>query len=156
MEAQGQRPLAHPLFATRGGYNKEATTSFSLSVSHALYNYSLQNINNNNIIFENVCPKSYLYIYDFRVIYTNVHTNRSDRSEPVLGSAGSLYLPSGGTCFPTALEGLAEAIVLLGKGILEGSYKESRVVLWPIEGENARYYFLDRLVGEVSKCESHP
>ena len=24
-----------------------------------------------------------------------------DQSEPVLGSAGSLYLPSGGTCFPT-------------------------------------------------------
>ena len=69
----------------------------SLSLSHALYNYSLQNINNN----KNVCPKSYLYIYDFRVIYINVHSNRSDRSEPVLVSAGSLYLPSGGTCFPT-------------------------------------------------------
>ena len=44
MGAQGQRPLAPPLFATRGGYNKEATTS--LSLSHALYNYSLPNINN--------------------------------------------------------------------------------------------------------------
>ena len=42
--------------------------------------------------YENVCPKSYLFIYDFRVIYTNVHTNRSDRSEPVLGSAGSLSI----------------------------------------------------------------
>ena len=86
----------------------EATTShthtlfLSLSLSrclctHALYNYIQQKCSTT----QNVCPKSYLYIYDFRVIYINVHSNRSDRSEPVLGSAGSLYLPSGGTCFPT-------------------------------------------------------
>ena len=52
-----------------------------------------------------MCPKSYLYIYDFRAIYINVHSNRLDRSGPVLSSAGSLHLPSGGTCFPTEPRG---------------------------------------------------
>ena len=45
MEAQGQRPLALPLFGTRGGYNGGNYLFFSLSLSlslsfsaHALYN----------------------------------------------------------------------------------------------------------------------
>ena len=91
---QRQRPFVF-FFTTRGGgYKMEATTS--LSLSHTLYNF----FTTFNTI-ESICPKSYLYIYDFRVIYINVHRNRSDRSEPVLRSAGSLYLLSGGTCFPT-------------------------------------------------------
>ena len=71
--------------------HKEATTSSSLSLSHSLYTTNFTTCNNNNNI-KSVCPKSYIYMYDFRVIYTNVHTNRSDRSEPVLGSAGSLSI----------------------------------------------------------------
>ena len=46
MGAQGQRTLAPPLFATRSGYNKEATTSFSLSLTHcttALFEISTTN-----------------------------------------------------------------------------------------------------------------
>ena len=34
-----------------------------------------------------------------------------DRSKPVLGSAGSLYLPSGGTCFPTDLNSDSDSFV---------------------------------------------
>ena len=37
----------------------------------------------------------------FRHIYICVFPIGQNRSEPVLRSAGSLYLPSGGTCFPT-------------------------------------------------------
>ena len=119
MGAQGQRPLAPPsLRHTRrlqpgGNY---LFLSLSLSLSHALYNCTLQNINNH--LIKNVRPKSNLYIYDFRVIYTNVHTNRSDRSESVLGSAGSLYPPSGGTCFPTLLSRAMYRMTLLVFGEL--------------------------------------
>ena len=77
MEAQGQRPLAPPPFATRGGYNGGNYLFLSLSLSlsrsnsaHALYNYFLQKYQQP---YENLCPKSYIYIYDFRTIYTNVH-----------------------------------------------------------------------------------
>ena len=35
-------------------------------------------------IIQSMCPKSYLYTYDFRAIYINVHSDRSDRSGPVL------------------------------------------------------------------------
>ena len=94
-KTQRQRPLVL-FFATRGGYKMEENDlSLSLYV-HTLCNY-LYKITTT----QSMCPKSYLYIYDFRDIYIYVHTNRSDRSEPDLGSAGSLYLPSGGTCFPT-------------------------------------------------------
>ena len=85
-----------------GGYRMEATTSLSLSLSVSLarsVQLTFSTISYNHT--RNVCPKSYLYIYDFRVFYINVHSNRLDRSGPVLSTAGSLHLPSGGTCFPT-------------------------------------------------------
>ena len=96
-------------FATCGGYKWRQlplclSLSLSLSISaRARYTTTLQMYQQLtlHIHAENVCPKSYLYIYDFWVIYTNVNTNRSDRSVPVLGSAGSLCLPSRGTCFLT-------------------------------------------------------
>ena len=49
-----------------------------------------------------MCPKSYLYIYDFSA-YLHMCPSQSveTESKPVLVSTGSLYLPSGGTCFPT-------------------------------------------------------
>ena len=96
MEAQGQRPLAPPLFATRGGYNGGNYLFLSLSLSHALplltrYTTNFTNVSTTTKV---LCPKSYLYIYDFRVIYMCVPTNRSDGSEldPVLP-----IFPSGGT-----------------------------------------------------------
>ena len=55
-----------------------------------------------------------------------------------------------------ALEGLAETIVLLWKGALQGTHRESRALLRPIEGEDARYDLLDCLVSKISKCESRP
>ena len=68
----------------------EATTSLSLSLSvsiHTRYTITYKKRINNVL-----CPKSYLYIYDFRVIYTCVPSNRSDGSEPGLRSSGSPYL----------------------------------------------------------------
>ena len=62
------------------------TFSLSFTLCTTLYKVIL------TTLFKSLCPKSYLYIYDFRVFYTNVHTNRSDWSEPVLGSAGSLSI----------------------------------------------------------------
>ena len=49
-------------FATRGGYNEEATTSLSLSLY--IVN-SIQYFNNNNNYIIIMRPKSYLYLYDF-------------------------------------------------------------------------------------------
>ena len=70
--------------------------SLSLSLVLSLYTRAIQLLTtrvqqpkiNTNVL----CPKSYLYIYDFRVIYTCVPSNRSDGSEPGLGSSGYPYL----------------------------------------------------------------
>ena len=89
--------------ATRGGYNEEATTSLSLSFSLSLcvsLAHSVQ-LTLQPRIFQSMCPKSYLYTYDFRAIYINIHSDWSDRSGPVLGWDSSLFLPSGGICFAT-------------------------------------------------------
>ena len=77
----------------------EATTSLSLSLTlshvvsiHTRYTTtsykSVATKKNYNVL----CPKSYLYIYDFRVFYTCVPSNWSDGSEPGLRSSGSPYL----------------------------------------------------------------
>ena len=98
---QRQRPLVL-FFATRGGYNGGNYLTHTLSFTLSLYTRAIQltftKYQQHN---ENVCPKSYLYIYDFRVIYISVLPNRSDGSEPGLLPSGSPKLPSGGTCFPT-------------------------------------------------------
>ena len=83
----------------------EATTSHthSLSLSRCLCTHALYNLltTKTTTLHNVLCPKSYLYIYDFWVIYTCVPSNQSDGSEPGLRSSGSPKLPSGGTCFPT-------------------------------------------------------
>ena len=72
--------------------------SLSHTLSHAVSIHT-RCTTTNYLTTHILCPKSYLYIYDFRVIYMFVLSNWSDRSVPVLGSTGSLCLPSGGTCF---------------------------------------------------------
>ena len=72
----------------------EATTSLSLSLSlsHAISIHTRYTTNfTNATTYSNntLCPKSYLYIYDFRVIYISVLPNRSDGSELGLRSSGS-------------------------------------------------------------------
>ena len=73
----------------------EATTSHSLSVSiHTLYTTNLQKC---STTLQNVCPKSYLYIYDFRVIYTcvpfqSIGSNQSGRIST--GSSVIRFTPS--------------------------------------------------------------
>ena len=85
VDTQRQRLLVL-FFAIRGGYKMEATTSLSLS----LYTHVIYKCNNIQLLsHKNVCPKSYLYIYDFRVIYICVPTNRSDGSKLGLRSFGS-------------------------------------------------------------------
>ena len=92
-----------------GGNDLSLSLSASLSLTHALlhalYNSLYKYVTTTTSYTYSMCPKSYLYIYDFRAIYINVHSNRLDRSGPVLSSAGSLHLPSGGTCFPTEPRG---------------------------------------------------
>ena len=70
----------------------EATTSHSLFLSHTLYTpsrclctltYKGVQLTTNN----SVSPKSYLYIYDFRVIYICVPSNRSGR----IGTGSSVF-----------------------------------------------------------------
>ena len=78
-------------FATRGGYNEEATTSLSLSLSLSVQLTLYKNINN---LIESICPKSYLYLYDFSAF---LHMCPSqNRSEPVL----CIFHPEGHV-FPT-------------------------------------------------------
>ena len=92
--------LLHPLSSPHAAVTMEATTSLSLSLSfslHTLYNYFTKVIQQH---FKVLCPKSYLYIYDFRVIYICVPTNRSDGSEPDLGSSSSPYLSIRRDLFP--------------------------------------------------------
>ena len=91
--------------------------SLSLTLSlHTRYTTNFTKCNNNHT--QNVCPKSYLYIYDFRVIYISVPSNRSDGSEPDLRSSGCPQLPSGGTWFPTNLtkSGAGTSILLQSGG----------------------------------------
>ena len=93
MGAQGQRPLAPPLFATRSSYNKEATTSFSLSLSHALYNHSLQNINN----LMKMCALSHIYTYMTFGLFTymSIPIGRTDRNRILDHPVLSIFHPEG-------------------------------------------------------------
>ena len=73
-ETQRQRPLA-PLLRHTQWLQMEATTSLSLSISYTLSLYTVTLYTHTTTkMFNNIinyfCPKSYLYTYDFRAIYT--------------------------------------------------------------------------------------
>ena len=55
-----------------------------------------------------------------------------------------------------ALKVLEETIVLLWKGSLQGTHRENRALLRPIEGEGVCYDLLDCLVSKIGKCEVRP
>ena len=61
-------------FATRGGYNEEATTSLSLSHTHSV---QLTLYKNNNQL-QKVCALSHIYTYMTFGIFTCVLPNRSE------------------------------------------------------------------------------
>ena len=96
----------------RGGYSGGNDLSLSLSLhSYALYTYNYKKMFNNPLT---LCPKSYLYTYDFRPIYTygpKGFTRAHLRMCPFQPGRGDhhrfldhpvlLNFPSGGTCFPT-------------------------------------------------------
>ena len=88
MEAQGQRPLALPLFATLGGYNRGNYLSLSLSRSVQLTLYKNNNNNLNNI--SKVCALSHISTYMTFGLFTQMSTpiGRTDRNrfldQPVL------------------------------------------------------------------------
>ena len=87
-------------FATRGGYKMEATTSLSLSPS--LCTCAIQPLYKYVTTTTTFYALSHIYTYmTFRHIYICVLPIGRNRSEPVLRSIGSLYLRSGGTCYPT-------------------------------------------------------
>ena len=72
--------LLSSFFATRGGYNEEATTSLSLplSLSVQLTLYNSNNMLQHNTTTQKVCALSHIYAYmTFRHIYICVLTNRS-------------------------------------------------------------------------------
>ena len=65
--------LLHLYFATRWLQWRQRPLSLSLSLSHsvsihsyALYTYNYKSVQQHKLF----CPKSYLYTYDFRAIYT--------------------------------------------------------------------------------------
>ena len=78
---KGNDLLHFSLRHTRRLQWRQLPLSLSLSLSHALSLHTRYTTNfrkcNNNIL--SVCPKSYLYIYDFWVICTCVPSNRSGR-----------------------------------------------------------------------------
>ena len=83
-KTQRQQPLGS-FFATRGGgYTVEATTSLSLSLTVAL-TLCTPNFPIVQQHLENLCPKSYLYMYDFSAY---LHLCPSNRSVPI--GAGSV------------------------------------------------------------------
>ena len=55
-----------------------------------------------------------------------------------------------------ALEGLAEMIVLLWKGALQRTHRQSHSLMCLIEGEDVCDDLLDCLVSKIGKCKSHP
>ena len=67
MEAQGKRPLAPPLFATRGGYNGGNYLSLSLSLflSHSLSLHTryTNNFTNVTTTSHKMCALSHIYTY---------------------------------------------------------------------------------------------
>ena len=70
-ETQRKRPLAPLLCHT--AVTVEATTSFSLSLSISLYTVTLYTHTTTkkcSTTLRALCPKSYLYTYDFQAIYT--------------------------------------------------------------------------------------
>ena len=74
-KTQRQRPLAPLLCHT--AVTVEATTSLSLSLTHSLTHsiqlHAIQLYSTTLNVFNYInalCPKSYLYTYDFRAIYT--------------------------------------------------------------------------------------
>ena len=91
-KTQRQQPLVF-FFTTRGGgYTVEATTSLSLSLSlsHTLCTTFYKVILTTT--YQSMCPKSYLYIYDFS---TYLHFCPSNRSEPMgTGSVMSRFSAS--------------------------------------------------------------
>ena len=97
MGAQGQRPLAPPPFATRGGYTRRKlplTLSLSLSLSRSIQ-LTLQHV----IITttKKVCALSHIYTYMTFGLFTQMSTpiGRTDRNrfldQPVL----SIFHPEG-------------------------------------------------------------
>ena len=63
MEAQGQRPLAPPLFATRGGYNGGNYLFLSLSLTLYLYTRAIQLLYKSIQQHIKVCALSHIYTY---------------------------------------------------------------------------------------------
>ena len=78
--------------------------SLSLSLSHAVsvHTHYTTNFTKCNNSYLKVCALSHIYTYMTFGLFTYLSFPIGrDRSVPVLGSTGSLYLPSGVTCFPT-------------------------------------------------------
>ena len=103
---RGGNDLSLAPFRRQQAVTTEATTSFSLSHSLCIQLHSIH-IQQPYQHYESMCPKSYLYIYDFSAY---LHLCSSDRfgtdrgrfcDEPVLCIFHPV--PSGGTCFPTEL-----------------------------------------------------
>ena len=87
------------------------------------------------------------------MLFDNVKSGLPDRTLWSVRALESQMTRAQTNC---ALEGLSEEIVLLGQGALQGTHRESRALLRPIEGEDedARYDLLDCLVSKIGKCES--
>ena len=98
-ETQRQRPLVLFLRHTRRLQRGGNYLSLSLSLTLCTTNSIQQPLSSTTT---KVCALSHIYTYmTFRHIYICVLPIGRNRSGSVLRSAGSLYLPSGGTCFPT-------------------------------------------------------
>ena len=86
-------------------------------------------------------------------LFDSVRSGLADRTMWSVRALESLMARARAGC---ALEGLEKTIVLLWKGALQGTHRESRALLRPIEGEDACDDLLDCLVSEIGKCESRP
>ena len=94
MEAQGQRPLAPPLFATRDGYNGGNYLFLSLSLSHTLYlwTHTIQPLYKSVQQHLKVCAVSHIYTYMTFGLFTYLSfpIGRTDRNR-IIGTGSLVF-----------------------------------------------------------------
>ena len=107
--------LFPPLLRCTAVSMRQQPVLLSLSLCHSLYGYTLYTCNYKSVqLLLFVFPKSYLYTYDFRAIYTygpkgptRTHLHMGplpigrENHHRALDHPVLLNFPSGGTCFPS-------------------------------------------------------
>ena len=141
-KAQRHRPLAPLLRHT--AVTMEATTSFTLSLTHTLYAVTLytHNTTSNNInykfslshIYTNMTFGLFTHLAPglFRTYSHECPFRPVGEDTPGLQTSGSSQVPSGGTCFPTKMD--EDSIVTIREEFLEDFFSLAEAYLMEVRG----------------------